>query len=182
MTTEYLLEREVDQVLGCLMPVNRLVCEVMLHTGLRVGDVLALRRDQLSRHMAVREAKTGKVRRVGLTADLLERLQNQAGVVYVFPSRTRPNSHRTRQAVWQDLKRAAAAYRLPQNVGTHSLRKVYAVEQLKRYGDIAKVQRALNHDNEATTLIYCMADLRLRAKQERAEKRRRQRKKGSKGQ
>lgn len=38
MTTEYLLNREVEQVLGCLTDANRLVLQVCLHTGLRVGD------------------------------------------------------------------------------------------------------------------------------------------------
>lgn len=42
-TTEYLLECEVERVLSAMMPVNALVMRVMLHTGLRVGDVLALR-------------------------------------------------------------------------------------------------------------------------------------------
>ena len=43
MTTEYLLETEVQRVLMALTPVNRLVVRTMLHTGLRVGDVLELR-------------------------------------------------------------------------------------------------------------------------------------------
>lgn len=43
MTTEYLLNREVGHVLAALTPANALVMRVCLHTGLRVGDVLALR-------------------------------------------------------------------------------------------------------------------------------------------
>ena len=38
------------------------------------------------------------------------------------------------------------------------MRKVYAVEQLaKSRGDLGKVQRALNHADQATTMIYAMA-------------------------
>ena len=60
--------------------------------------------------------------------------------------------------VWRDVKRAAKAFRLPQNVGVHSLRKVYAVDQLRRSrGNVAKVQRALNHSEAATTMVYAMA-------------------------
>ena len=47
MNTEYLLNREVEHVLAALTPSNRLVLRVSLHTGLRVGDVLALRPAQL---------------------------------------------------------------------------------------------------------------------------------------
>jgi len=38
------------------------------------------------------------------------------------------------------------------------LRKVYAIHVLENSkGDISKVKRALNHDDVATTMIYCMA-------------------------
>ncbi len=163
MTTEYLLHREVGHVLAALTPKNRLVCEVMLHTGLRVGDVLALRTQQLAGHMWVTESKTGKRKQVGLPGDLLRRIQAQAGQVWAFPGRD-PRKHHTRQAVWADVKRAAKAFRLPQNAGTHSMRKVYAVELMSRYGDIQRVRRALNHDRLTTTLIYAMADKLLTAK------------------
>lgn len=165
MTTEYLLKREVDQVLYALTPTNRLVIRTALHTGLRVSDVLELRTEQLKPLFWVRESKTGKSKRVGLPAPLLEELRQQAGEVYVFPARCSQQQHRSRQAVWKDVKRAARAYRLPQNVGTHSFRKVYAVELLRKYGDIERVRRALNHGSATVTCIYAMADLRLEAKQ-----------------
>lgn len=158
MTTEYLLDKELEHVYAALMPANRLVCEVCAHTGLRVGDVVALRTDQLSRQFWVKEKKTGKRRRVNLTVDLLNRLKAQAGRLWVFPGARDQSKHRTRQAVWADVKRAARAFRLPQNVAPHSLRKVYAIHVLEHSkGDISKVQRALNHDDVATTMIYCMA-------------------------
>lgn len=163
LRTEYLLRQQVGHVLAALTPKNRLVCEVMLHTGLRVGDVLSLRTQDLAHRMWVRESKTGKRKQVGLPGDLLHRIQAQAGEVWAFPGRD-PRKHHTRQAVWQDVKRAAKAFRLPQNAGSHSMRKVYAVELMARYGDIDRVRRALNHDRMSTTLIYAMADRLLEAK------------------
>lgn len=47
---------------------------------------------------------------------------------------------------------------MPQVVGPHSLRKVYAVNLLQKYGDIQRVQRALNHSSPSVTMIYAMAD------------------------
>ena len=44
------------------------------------------------------------------------------------------------------------------------MRKVYAVEVLRQYSDIDGVRRALNHGGVEVTLIYAMADKRLRAK------------------
>lgn len=164
MKTEYLLNREVDYVLAALTPSNRLVCQVCLHTGLRVSDVLRLRTEQLRPRFWVTEQKTGKRRMVGLPAPLLEAIRRQAGEVWAFPG-VNPLKHRTRQAVWKDVKRAAVAFRLPQNVGVHSFRKVYAVDLMQKYGDIERVRRALNHGSLTTTMIYAMADGLLTAKQ-----------------
>lgn len=163
MKTEYLLHREVDLVLAALTPENRLVMRVCLHTGLRVGDVLALKTAQLAPHFWITEQKTGKRRQVGLPEPLLSDLRKQAGKVWVFPGRN-GRKHRTRQAVWKDVKRAARAFRLPQNVGPHSARKVFAVDLLQKYGEISRVKKALNHSSEAVTMIYALADLQLQAK------------------
>ena len=156
MKTEYLLHREVEHVLAALMPVNRVVMRVCIHTGLRVGDVLALRTDQIAPRFWVTEQKTKKRRIVGLPSDLLVDMRKIAGKKYVFEHSNDPERHRTRQAVWKDVKRAARAFRLPQNVAPHSARKVYAVDLLAKYGDIAKVQRALNHSGPSVTMIYAI--------------------------
>lgn len=157
MTAEYLLFEQMEHVFAALMPENRLVCRVCVATGLRVGDVVQLRTAQLAPQFWITEQKTGKRRRVNLAATLLEQLRAQAGTVWVFPGRD-PAKHRTRQAVWRDVKRAAAAFRLPQNVSVHSLRKVWAVDKLgKARGNLAVVQRGLNHSDQATTMIYAMA-------------------------
>lgn len=170
MRTDYLLRKEMDHVLAALTPSNRLVCQVCLHTGLRVGDVLALRTEQLKRQFWVVEAKTGKRRRVNLTDDLLGRIQAQAGPTWAFPG-TKPGKHRTRQAVWADVKRAAKAFRIKANVAPHSFRKIYAVELMSQCGDVKRVQRALNHSDYATTMIYIMAAELLEAKRARLKKR-----------
>jgi integrase len=163
MKTEYLLNREVDLILAMLTPRNALIMRTALHTGLRIGDVLALRTEQLAPRFWVTECKTKKRRQVGLPEPLLADIKNQAGKVWAFesPKTGRPQ---TRQAVWKDVKRAARALRLPQNIGPHSARKVFAVELLSKYGDIARVKRALNHSSESITLIYALADRQLESK------------------
>lgn len=171
ITTEYLLDREVERVLSALMPQNRLIMRLVLHTGLRISDVLELRTEQLKPFGWLVEKKTGKRRRYGIPAPLLSEIRRQAGCVWAFPSpvkRGNVERHKTRQAVWHDVKRAQRAFRLDRNVGTHSFRKVYAVKLLSKYGDIEKVRRNLNHSSDAVTAIYAMADVLL-------EHRRRQR-------
>ena len=166
MKTEYLLDREVDNVLAALTQRNALIMRTALHTGLRISDVLSIKTDQLASRFWVTEGKTKTRRQVGLPEPLLSDIREQAGEVWAFPGR-KPGKQHTRQAVWKDIKRAAKALRLPQNVGTHSARKVYAVDLLQRYGDIERVRRALNHSSLAVTLIYALADQQLRSKQKR---------------
>lgn len=163
MKTEYLLDREVERVLAALMPSNRLVMRVILHTGLRVSDVLELRPEDLQSRRWITERKTGKRRLVGFPAELLADLKKSAGEKWVFPGR-RPGAHRCRQTVWADVKRAAEAFRMPQNIGTHSARKFYAVELLRKYGDIEKVRKILRHKYPSTTLVYAIADKLLEQK------------------
>ena len=163
MTTEYLLRREMEHVLAALTSSNRLVCRVCLQTGLRVGDVVSLKTRDLKGQFWIVEAKTRKRRRVNLPRELLDQIRDQAGEVWAFPGR-KPGQHRTRQAVWADVKRAAKAFRIRQNVAPHSFRKVYAVELLRRCGDVKRVQRALNHSDCATTMVYVMAAELLEAK------------------
>lgn len=170
MKTEYLIEKEVELVLHLLTYENRLVMRTLLHTGLRIGDVLALRTEQLKPNFWITEQKTGKRRQVGLPEPLLTDLRQSAGSEWVFPG-VKPGKHRTRQAVWKDVKRAAAAGRLTANAAPHSARKVYAVELLKKYGDIERVRRALNHGGIEVTIIYALADKQLEAKGQRRRSR-----------
>ena len=121
MTTEYLLQREVENVLDLLTYENRLVVRLLLHTGLRISDALALRPEQLKPNFWITEQKTGKRRQVGIPQPLLHDLLENSGKCWVFEGE-RPGKPRTRQAVWKDVKRAAAACRLTQNVAPHSFR------------------------------------------------------------
>lgn len=159
MRSEYINYGDLQHLFSVLMPENALVLRVSLETGLRIGDVLAIRTEQIrAQRFTVREQKTGKSRRVYLSKPLWDALRRSAGRIYVFEGRNDPHKHRTRQAVYNDLKRAAKAFRIPQNVSPHSLRKLYAVTLLDETGDLELVQRALNHDRITTTLIYALSD------------------------
>ena len=157
MTTTYIDGDQLELVLVLLTGPNRLACQLALHTGLRISDVLALRTDQIKPRLTVREAKTGKSRRITIPTKLLASIKEQAGDMWAWPGRD-PAKRRTRQAVWADVKRAQRALRLPANIGPHSLRKTYAVRQFSKSGDLGKVQMALNHSDMAVTVLYAMAD------------------------
>lgn len=158
--TDTILEGQLALILAGLLPENRLVIQVMLRTGLRVSDVLELRREQIGRQFTVTEKKTGKRKKCGLPDWLIsEIMRYSAGSVWAFPSPKNPKQHRTRQAVWRDIKRIQRALRLPVNLGTHSARKAYAVHLMEQYGDIERVRKDLNHSSSTITMLYAMADV-----------------------
>lgn len=159
MRSEWVCTDKLKIVMALLTDENRLACEVSLRYGLRIGDVLALKTSDVKRgNFTIKEEKTGKSRRIKLSPELQTELLAQSGRIWVFEGRCDYKEHRTRQAVWKDLKRAAEALRLSERVTPHSMRKIYAVNAYARYGGIAAVRRLLNHSNEAVTMIYALAD------------------------
>lgn len=159
LRSDWVCHETISHVLAALMPPNRLAIEVSMRYGMRIGDVLSMRREDVVKgSWTYKEQKTGKRRRIRLSKLLQERLLSQSGRVYVFEGRLDWRKHRTRQAVYKDIRRAAKALRLAEHVSPHTARKIYAVDAYKRYGDIKQVQRLLNHSDEAVTMIYALAD------------------------
>jgi site-specific recombinase XerD len=141
-----------------------------------VDDVLELRTEQIKKALAgkrhalsIKEKKTGKTSRRTLGVQLLSDLLEQAGYIYVFEGRDDYRKHRTRQAVFYDLKKAAKRFNIRINLSPHSLRKNYAVYLKKQGKDVEEIRKALNHDNIVTTLLYMMSDeLLMKYKKSRA--------------
>lgn len=159
MVAEWVPKGEVVHVLAVLSPENRLACEISLCTGLRINDVLALKSEKvLKRRFTVKEEKTGKTKNIYLPKELQERAIACSGQHYVFEHRLNGKKHRTRQAVFKDIKRACKVFGIKENVVPHSLRKIYAVEEYKKYGSLKRVQKLLNHSSEAVTKIYALAN------------------------
>ena len=161
--TSYANRAQMGHILAAMMPTNGLVVRVCMRTGLRVSDVLELKTAQLKPRQTVRERKTGKTRRVIWSQPLYEEMLAQAGRYWVFESRTSPRKHRTRQAVYKDIHHVAAVFQRSgavsrrQTIGTHTARKVAAVEAYHK-GGLDAAQRLLNHADPGITLLYALAD------------------------
>ena len=155
----------MSHILWALAPPNALVCEVALETGWRVDDVLNLTTEQLQKAknmkrpcISIVEKKTGKKSKKYINRGLVDRLINQSGRIYVFEGRDDYRVHRTRQAVFIDLKKTAKRFKIKINLSPHSLRKNYAVFLKKKGYSLAEIQKALNHDNILTTMLYALSD------------------------
>lgn len=153
-------------VLAAMMPANALAIETSLYTGLRIDDVLALKTETVQRTARpyVRDSKTGKTHRIYMPAELRQRMLEQAGRLYIWEHRTDWKRHRTRQAVYKDMRQAAEVFersgKVKQHLSPHSARKSAAVRAYKR-GGLDAAQALLVHDegHPLVTLLYALADV-----------------------
>lgn len=113
------------------------------------------------------EAKTGKLRSLTLS-DALQahvtayRREIQATTHEAFLCPTRRGgrfrgAHVSRSTIFRHFKAAVKLAGLEDKGYTiHSLRKCYAVDTYRQTKSLLAVQKALNHDRLATTMIYLM--------------------------
>lgn len=160
MRSDYVKKPIIEHILAGLMPENRLALQVSLVTGFRINDVLSLKTEQIKRQrFTIREQKTGKTKSARIPNALQRELLSYAGQIYCFEHRLNGKEHRTRQAVFKDLKRLARAYHIKENLSPHSMRKVYAVEEYQKDGNLKRIQKLLNHSDEAVTYLYALSNL-----------------------
>ncbi|MFC1834123.1 tyrosine-type recombinase/integrase [Thermodesulfobacteriota bacterium] len=145
---------------------NTALIQVMLQTGLRVGEVAALRHEDLkirkrSGSVRVREGKGRKEREVPLNTTARKSLTNYIGGLEArLPSdavfhgkRGNPLSVRGIQKVVSALARRAEITRIP--VSAHTLRHTFAVNYLKsNQGKLVELSSLMGHESLNTTAIY----------------------------
>ena len=137
----------------------RSIWEIGNATGLRITDIITLKVKSLDvEKPTIREQKTGKRKRIRIPARTRRKLQRltagAGGEDYIFAG-TGQTGHITRQAVFKAYKKAAERANAHCNVGTHTMRKNYALRNYKR-GGLTYVQNKLNHDHIADTALYLL--------------------------
>lgn len=134
---------------------------VSVETGLRVGDVVSLRWEQIRRGgISYTAEKTKKDGHALISAGLYNALMDTytGGTEWVFPSPKDPQKHIRRETVWHRVKAACARCGVdPAGISPHTMRKVFAVELFKRAG-LKAAQVALQHDRASTTELYALSD------------------------
>ncbi len=158
MKSKYIETTELEKLRAVLAEEAWLPLWVSLETGLRIGDVVKLRRQNLQADgLHYKAQKTGKNGVARVSAELRRELAKKRGK-WLFPSPYKKGQHLTRQAAWARIKAACKRAGVdPDGVSPHSLRKVFAVELYREKGFRA-VQDALQHQSAATTEIYSFAD------------------------
>ena len=159
MRARYLSQAEIDKLSAFMTADAWLPLRVACATGLRVGDVVGLRVENLREDGIEYVAqKTGKWGFAPCAHGLILTLQKNARWGYLFPSRTKKHRHITRQAVWARVKRACELSGVEaRGVSPHSFRKFFAVDLLSK-SDLHTVQEALQHSSVYVTEQYAFSD------------------------
>lgn len=129
-------------------------------TGLRISDIVAMEKKVLNiKEPTIREIKTGKSKRIYIPSKLRKELIEFSAdnKKYIFESRS-STGHITRQAVHKHFKKIAKEIRSKENIGTHSMRKRYALMQKEKGKTYKYIKDKLNHNNLADTLLYLIKE------------------------
>lgn len=142
--------RDAPALLRAYVPIKIL-------TGLRQGDLLRLRRDQLTPEgILFREGKRGKRRLIEWSDDLRAAvdvalaLRQTTSMLYVIATRTgQPYTGNGFRSIWQrHMVKVVQSGALSESFTEHDLRAVTATEAMER------AQELLAHESARTTTIY----------------------------
>lgn len=166
MKSRYLTDQEISLIFAHFDFSQRLVFEVSFATGLRIGDVLKIRKRDLKRvsgggceisFVAEKTKKKGKAVVYGEICEHLFLLAKRTKS-FLWASRAKCG-HITRQTAWNWIKAAAEAAEVNlKGVSPHSLRKCFAVRVRHKEG-LEAARRALQHSCSEQTAIYAYADV-----------------------
>ena len=136
---------------------NLLLFNIGINTGLRIGDIVRLRIEDVKGRSSViiREGKTKKPRTVYLNAimaDIADYLEDKDDQGWLFPSR-KGDSHISTTQAYRIL--AGAGERCGYDyVGSHTLRKTFGRHYYDQTKDVATLMEIFNHDSQETTKKY----------------------------
>lgn len=163
------LLRAAGQTSHGLAKRNYALLEVLLETGLRVGEVAGLRIGDLALHdrsgvVRVREGKGRKQREVPLNSQVRRALKlylkgreplRDEDYVFLSVRGGKPLSLRTMQATVSELARRAGITRMP--VSPHTMRHCFALRYLKHNpGKLVELATLLGHESLDTTAVYTL--------------------------
>jgi site-specific recombinase XerD len=141
-------------------PKHKAILVIAYSAGLRVGEVVRLRPEDLDRGRRVIHIRGGKGRkdRYTLLADAAitavdAYLDGHAPGRWLFPG-TRPGRHLTARSVQRVVRRAREEAGIAKSFSTHALRHSFATHLLEAGTGLRSIQELLGHASVRTTQIY----------------------------
>ena len=147
---------------------NYLLIVMGVHTGLRVSDLLRLRRGdvydfgrgEFRSHLALTEQKTGKTKTIALNSRVLSALALCFGGDFgcaedvLFPNNRKKRAAIGRVQAWRIVKMAAEAVGVAARVGVHGLRKTMGYHLWKAGVQAVLLMDIFNHSSFDVTRRY----------------------------
>ncbi|PCD81624.1 site-specific integrase [Lysinibacillus fusiformis] len=137
---------------------NQLLFKLGISTGLRCGDLVALKVEQVKGKSSFKicEGKKKKERKVylnNLMADIADYIETlPQGTVYLFPS-CKGDSHITTRQAYSIIAKAGDMIG-NHSIGTHTMRKTFGYTYYQATKDVATLMGEFNHSSQKTTLRY----------------------------
>lgn len=135
-----------------------------INSGMRISDIVKLTKEDIrnsdnsmKQHITVIEKKTGKQKRFplcnGLLLEMEKYTKNMRAGEYLFKSRKGENKPITTVQAYRIISEAAKRIGL-EEIGTHTMRKIFGYWHYQQYKDVAILQEIFNHSSSSVTLRY----------------------------
>ena len=156
----WLTEEEIrDLLYASESPRDLALIIALLDTGVRVGEITALKRGDVSEEGIQIFGKTG-ARFVPISPDVFKLLGEVGDENHIWIGRVAPLTvHGVSLAVRRTMYKARLT---PPKAGPHTLRHTFALRFIRMGGSVAVLQRLLGHASVQSTMIYvrmCDRDL-----------------------
>lgn len=139
---------------------HRAILSLLYSCGLRIGELLKLKLNEvdLDRHtIYIKQGKGRKDRNCPLGEKVKPILLNYAQTyepkVYLFEGKKKGMPYSS-SSIRQFLKRSCTAAKIGKHVTPHTLRHSYATHLLENGVDVRYIQELLGHSRPETTMIY----------------------------
>ena len=154
---------KVSQALRRKHPRYELLWLMGTRCGLRISDLLTMTvADSRLDSWAVTEKKTGKVRCISFPPEVREAIISHIARYHlkesdylIYSRTTRHDAQLGREYADTVIRKAGQSVGIP-GLGSHSMRKSFAVRYIQSGGDIEALQAILNHKYLSTTLGYLL--------------------------
>ncbi|MBW2990608.1 tyrosine-type recombinase/integrase [Candidatus Woesearchaeota archaeon] len=157
----FLTKNEVIRLFEAVInPKHRLILELIYSAGLRVGEVIRLKKQDLEFERGigwVRRGKGAKNRPFIIARLLVPKLKLRVEANCKFGSYLfvgRKNSHISVRSVQEIVKHAAVQAGIKKNVHPHTLRHSFATHLVENGYEVCAVQPLLGHNSAETTMVY----------------------------
>lgn len=138
------------------------ILAVLLDTGMRVGELATMTRDNVSRNGILVSGKTGD-RIVPINQSVLELLEKQGDERGLWIGcQGRLTGWGLQQTVRRSMRKAGFK---PPKIGPHTLRHTFGVQYIVNGGDVFSLQRIMGHQRLTTTMVYVDMSTELVARQ-----------------